>query len=131
MVIALRDTSTPVPGGRAGTAAIDTHALARGVAMITVSRTSADDCGIREVFVSVDGEQVAILSAGETVTHEVPAGPHRIRAHNTLFWKTHDIVLQPGEHARFRAINRAGFGSFGFLMVLGASPLYLTFERAE
>jgi hypothetical protein len=131
VVIALRDTATSLPGGHAGAATIDTQALARGVAMITVSRTSPDDCGIREVFVSVDGEQVAILSAGETVTHEVPAGPHRIRAHNTLFWKTHDIVLQPGEHVRFRAINRAGFGSFGFLMVLGASPLYLTFERAE
>ena len=66
---------------------------------------------------------------GDSVTHEIPAGPHRVRAHNTLFWKTHDIVLRPGEHARFRAVNRAGWGSFGFLMMLGATPLYLTFER--
>ena len=51
------------------------------------------------------------------------------RVHNTLFWKTHEVVLQPGEHARFRAANKAGWGSFGFLMVLGAAPLYLTFER--
>ena len=35
------------------------------------------------------------------------AGPaHRLRAHNTLFWKTHHIVLRPGEHAKFTAINR-------------------------
>jgi hypothetical protein len=74
---------------------------------------------------------VSILAPGESVTHEIPAGPHRIRAHNTLFWKTHDVVLQPGEHARFKAINRTGWGSFGLLMVLGASPLYLTFERVE
>ena len=51
------------------------------------------------------------------------------RAHNTLYWKTHDVVLQPGEHARFKAINRAGWAVFGFLMVLGAAPLGLTFER--
>jgi hypothetical protein len=99
------------------------------VSCITVSRTSADDVGVREVFVSVDGKEVAILAYGDTVTHELPAGPHRIRAHNTLFWKTHDVVLQPGEHARFKTINRAGWGTFGFLMVLGAAPLYLTFER--
>lgn len=99
------------------------------VACITVSRTSRDDVGFREVFVSVDGTQVAILAHGEQVTHELPAGPHRLRAHNTLFWKTHDIVLQPGEHARFTAINRAGWGTFGILMFLGAAPLYLTFER--
>lgn len=101
------------------------------VATVTVSRQSPQDCGIREIFVSVDGEEFAILGNGETVTKEIPAGPHRIRAHNTLFWKTHDVVLQPGEHARFTAINKAGWGSFGFLMVLGASPLYLTFEREE
>jgi hypothetical protein len=99
------------------------------VACITVSRTSKDDVGFREVFVSVDGEQVGILAYGETLTHELPAGPHRIRAHNTLFWKTYDLVLQPGEHARFTAANRAGWASFGFLMVLGAAPLYLTFAR--
>ena len=99
------------------------------VSCITVSRTSSDDVGVREIFVSVDGKEVAILAAGDTVTHELPAGPHRIRAHNTLFWKTHDVVLQPGEHARFTAVNRGGWGTFGFLMVLGAAPLYLTFER--
>ena len=101
------------------------------VAFITVSRKAPDDVGFREVYVSVDGEQIAILKNGEAITHELPAGPHRLRAHNTLFWKTHDVVLRPGEHARFTVANRAGWGTFGFLMVLGASPLYLTFEREE
>jgi hypothetical protein len=99
------------------------------LASITVSREAPNDVGFREIFVSVDGDQIAILNYGESFTHELPAGPHRIRAHNTLFWKTHDIVLQPGEHARFTAINRAGFGTFGFMIFLGASPVYLTFER--
>ena len=71
------------------------------------------------------------LKNGEAVTHDLPAGPHRIRVHNTLFWKNHELVLQPGEHARFKAANKAGWGSFGFLMVLGAAPLYLTFEREQ
>jgi hypothetical protein len=99
------------------------------LASITVSRNAPNDVGFREIYLSVDAEQIAILNYGESITHELPAGPHRIRAHNTLFWKTHDIVLQPGEHARFVAINRAGFGTFGFMMFLGASPVYLTFDR--
>ena len=99
------------------------------VACITVARQSPDDAGVREIYVAVDGEQIAVLKNTQAITHELPAGPHRIRAHNTLFWKTLDVVLQPGEHARFKAVNRAGWGSFGFLMILGAAPLYLTFER--
>ena len=102
-----------------------------GDARITVHRDSPEDAGFREVFVSLDGEQIAILQHGQSITLEVKPGPHRLRAHNTLFWKTHDLVLRPGEHAKFIAINRAGWGTFGFMTFLGASPLYLTFERDQ
>ena len=100
-------------------------------ARITVSRDSPDDIGFREIFVSVDGHQLGILQHGDSVTTEVPSGPHQLRAHNTLFWKTHHLVLRPGEHVRFRAINRAGWGTFGMLFVIGAMPVYLTFERVQ
>jgi hypothetical protein len=99
-------------------------------ARITISRESRDDVGFREIFVSLDGEQIAILQHGERITVDVSPGPHRLRAHNTLFWKTHDVTLKPGEHVRFTAINRAGWGTFGMLFFLGAMPVYLTFERA-
>ena len=98
-------------------------------ARITICRESPQDAGYREIFVSIDGEQVAILEYGDTYTAEIKPGPHRLRAHNTLFWKTHHIVLRPGEHAKFIAINRTGTISFGLLFMLGAFPLYLTFER--
>jgi len=99
-----------------------------GDARITFHRDSPSDVGFRDIFVSMDGEQVAVLEPDQTFTVNVRPGPHRVRAYNTLFWKTHDLVLKPGEHARFVAINKAGFGTFA-LMILGASPLYLTFER--
>jgi len=98
-------------------------------ARITICRQSREDAGYREVFVSIDGESVAIMQFGETCTFEVKPGPHKLRAHNTLFWKTHHIVLRPGEHAKFIAINKTGRISFGLLFMLGAFPLYLTFER--
>lgn len=100
-----------------------------GDARITIRRESPDDVGFREIFVSIDGDQVAILRSNETFTKDIPPGRHRLRAHNTLFWKTHDLELGPGEHASFVAINKAGPGTFGFMIFLGASPVYLTFER--
>jgi len=131
VLIALREGTPGMrpPGGATGAWVAKADPRADQVATITVSRQSPDDVGIREIFVSVDGDEIAILKSGEVVTHELPAGPHRIKAHNTLFWKRHDVVLQPGEHARFTAVNRAGWATFGFLIVLGASPLYLTFQR--
>ncbi|HEU4694690.1 MAG TPA: hypothetical protein VFS23_40265 [Vicinamibacterales bacterium] len=131
MVITFREgvSGTGPPGGATGASLASAEPRAEEVATITVSRQSPDDAGIREIYVSVDDEQIAILKNGEAVTHDLPAGPHRLRVHNTLFWKTQPIVLKPGEHARFKAANKAGWGSFGFLMVLGAAPLYLTFER--
>jgi len=98
-------------------------------ARITIGRQSPQDAGYREIFVSIDGEQVAMLEYGDVYTAEIKPGPHRLRAHNTLFWKTRQIVLRPGEHAKFTAINRTGTISFGLLFMLGAFPLYLTFER--
>jgi hypothetical protein len=128
--IALRDTRvrTP-PSGLEGSPLRTVAARMNDVASITVSRQTPEDAGVREIYVSVDGEQIAVLRNGEVVTHELPAGPHRLRAHNTLFWKTHDVVLQPGERARFTTANRAGWAAFGLLMVLGAAPLKLRFER--
>jgi hypothetical protein len=133
VVITLRDGVSGIrpPGGATGASLATAEPRIEQVATITVSRQSPDDAGIREIYVSVDEERIAILKNGEAVTHDLPAGPHRLRVHNTLFWKTHTLLLAPGEHARFRAANKAGWGSFGFLMVLGAAPLYLTFEREQ
>lgn len=117
------------PGSRTGADLVREIRAANEVACITVARTSPDDVGFREVFLLVDDVEVGVLSHGESITHELPAGPHRLRAHNTLFSRTHEVVLRPGEHARFMAANRAGWGTFGLLILLGAAPLYLTFER--
>ena len=98
-------------------------------ARITVSRRDPQDVRDRQIVVSLDGEPLATLLFGEEATREVAPGEHRLRAHNTLFWKTHTITLAPGEHARFSAVNRAGMGTFSLLGLLGAGPLYMTFER--
>jgi len=96
---------------------------------ITVTRNSPGDIGQREIFVALDGKEFAILRYGDSVTRDVEPGTHLIRAHNTLFWKKVTIDIGRGDHVRFRAINRAGWGTYGIASVLGAGPIYFTFER--
>ena len=100
-------------------------------ARLTIARTHPSDVRDRQIIVSLDGESMGTLLFGDTLTRDVPSGSHRLRAHNTLFWKTVDLDLGPGEHARFVAINRAGWGTYSLLGLLGAGPLYLTFEREQ
>jgi hypothetical protein len=98
-------------------------------ARITVSRTDPRDIRDRQIVLSIDGQTFGTLLFGGSITREVGAGSHRLRAHNTLFWKTHEIELSEGQHARFTVVNRAGTGSLALLGLLGVGPLYLTFER--
>jgi hypothetical protein len=99
-------------------------------AAVTITRVASQDVGYRDIYISIDGDDVAILRPGDRVTREVPPGPHRLKAHNTLFRKTIDVTLGVGEHATFTATNRAGFGTYSvFAFFLGGGPVYLTFER--
>lgn len=97
---------------------------------LTIRRQSSDDVGYREIIVSLDGDQLAVLKHGDAVTRDVPPGKHRLLVHNTLFRKTIDFTLNVGEHAVYRTVNRAGFLTYSVLaFFLGGGPLYLTVER--
>ena len=98
-------------------------------ARITITRRDPADVRDRQIVVSLDGDRLATLMYGDQVSREVAAGQHRLRAHNTLFWKTIDLTLAPDEHARFITINRAGMGTYSMLGLLGVGPLFMTFER--
>jgi len=97
---------------------------------ITVRREIQGDIGIREIYVSLDGESLAMLLPGQDVSREVPPGSHRLRVHNTLFWKTIDFTVTVGEHATFVTANRRGFGTYSFLAyLLGCNLIYLFVQR--
>jgi hypothetical protein len=96
---------------------------------LTISRQSPDDVGVRQVIVSLDGKEIAVLMNGESVTKEVPPGEHRLRFYNTLVWKNVAIDLNPGEHARFMVTNKAGLGTYALVTTLGVGPIYLKVDR--
>ena len=96
---------------------------------VTITRTSKEDVGTRQLIVSLDGTRVATLLWGDSVTRELEPGPHRLRVSNTLFWKTVAFTVKPAEQVFFEAINRMGPGSVLMTMFLGAGPLYVTLRR--
>lgn len=108
-----------------------TDNFAAEVARVTVTRTESQDIRDRQIVLTIDGAPLATLLFGQQATREVAPGRHRLKAHNTLFWRNIEVDLQPGEHARFVVVNRAGTGTLSLLGVLGVGPLYLTFERQD
>ena len=96
---------------------------------VTFSRTHPDDVQHRQIYARIDQEPAHTLMFGDVVTVTVTPGEHRLRANNTLFWKTVVFTAEPGQHLVFDLVNRAGRLSFGFLALLGAAPMTLSIER--
>jgi hypothetical protein len=96
---------------------------------VTVSRAHPSDVGERHVVVRLDEGRKVHLAFGQLITVDVEPGRHRLRVHNTLFWKTIDFVIEPGEHLEFVTINSARWWTAGVAGVLGAAPLFLAVER--
>jgi hypothetical protein len=98
-------------------------------AQVSVERNGPDDVRTRQVVVSLDGERLATLLFGERTVRDISPGHHRLRAHNTLVWKTVEFDAAPREHVRFRVVNRAGLGSMTLVALLGVGPMFVTVER--
>jgi hypothetical protein len=98
-------------------------------ASVTTTRTSQADLKTRQLIVWIDGTRVATLLWGDSVRCELEPGPHRLRVSNTLFRKTVDFSVSPGEQVFFEAINHLGPGSVLVTMLFGAGPLYVTLKR--
>jgi hypothetical protein len=97
-------------------------------ARLTVSRDASDDVGDRQIVLSLDSEHWTTLLSGQFATRELPPGSHRLKADNTLFWKTVLFDAGPGEEVRFVVANRKGPGS-GILLLVGAPLYYLRVSR--
>lgn len=98
-------------------------------ARLTIARTSERDAKQRQVYASLDGEQIAYMMFGETVTQSVTPGRHTLKFNNTLVWKTVEFDAKPGEDVRFSVVNYSGRGFALLLTLLGVSMLFLSVER--
>jgi hypothetical protein len=98
-------------------------------ATLTVTRTSEEDFKQRQLIVNLDGQRLATLMFGDSITRDVEAGSHRLRVSNTLVWKNVDFTLKPGEQAFFEVVNRTGRATFPMLLIFGVGPLYVRVTR--
>ena len=85
-------------------------------AQLTITRSSNSDFQDRQVYLFVDEEPWGKVRYGKTVSREIPPGPHRVRAFNTLFSHTIEINALPGEHVRINCTN--GMPTVGWLMMI-------------
>jgi hypothetical protein len=97
---------------------------------LTVNRNFPADVQQRQVIIKLDGERFAVLLYGQTITREIPPGPHRLRFDNTWVKKAVEFKIEDGEDVTYNVINRAGRFTWWMVGVLGAGPMYLTVERA-
>jgi hypothetical protein len=98
-------------------------------AQLTVTRNSASDFQDRQVYLYLDGELWGKVKYGKPVSREIPPGPHKVRAFNTLFSHTVDINAVPGEHVRLKCTNGLARGSWIMMVIFQMAPLSVKLER--
>ena len=97
--------------------------------LVTVERTSETDAQHRQIILSIDDQPFATLMFGKSETKSIEPGRHKLKAYNTLVWKTVAFDVAPGQHVRFQVINRPGRWTYPMVALLGVGPIYLTVER--
>lgn len=100
-------------------------------ARLTIHRRSLRDEGERQLFVSLDGERLGMLGYGRTLAREIPPGAHRLRIHNTFWWKTVEFTAAPGAEVHFSAINVTPGCMVGFAAAFGAAPMFVRISPGE
>lgn len=98
-------------------------------ARVTVSRTDDRDVQQRQIYARIDDKPQRTLMFGDAFSIDLEPGQHTLKVNNTLYWKSVNFTIEPGEHVEFALINVSSKLSFGFLAMLGAGPLKLVIER--
>jgi hypothetical protein len=97
-------------------------------ATLTLIRNAPDDVQDRWVRVFIDEGPEEILRYGQTLTRELPAGRHRVRAHNTLSADTIEFDAGPGQAVRIKVFNTVAKGGVLMLMATGFAFINVRLE---
>jgi hypothetical protein len=113
-----------------GTSSNGPHDTAFADAILTIFRNAPDDVQDRVVTLWFDDEEWARIRYGQSLTRSVPAGHHRLKAHNTLFATTFEFDATPGERIHLRCSNTLARGSFLLLWIIHWAAIRVRIERA-
>jgi hypothetical protein len=98
-------------------------------AQLTVTRNGAGDFQDRQVYLYLDGELWGKVRYGKPVSREIPPGPHKVRAFNTMFSDTIEINAVPGEHVKLRCTNGLARGGWIMMVIWQVAALKVKLER--
>lgn len=108
----------------------DSHPPDQPTARLLITRDTPRDVRQRQIFASLDGAGIGDIVFGERIDRPITPGPHRLRVHNTLFWKTLHFTAAPGELVHFSTVNVSGRGAWTLMLLfIGVAPLFLEVER--
>lgn len=74
---------------------------------------------MRGLFLDLDGHYLANLKFGDSISQEIAAGHHKLRATNRLYTKLVEFEVAAGQTAQFRAANVPFRGVWFFLSAFG------------
>lgn len=97
-------------------------------ATVEIIRDTQDDVQDRWIRIHFDDGPAEILRYGETLHRELPPGPHRIKADNTLSRHTLDLTLAPGQTVRLRCHNHFARGGILMMLTIGFSFIKVRLE---
>lgn len=105
----------------------DAGTPAAAAARLTIHRTAGWDEQSRQILLSVDGNHIGQLLYGQTLSREIPAGAHTLKANNTLVWKTVPFDAAPGQDVQFTVWNQpmGGWPMRLLFIFIGAAALKL------
>ena len=117
--------SEPDPDGAPSSVGSGTAAPA--TARLTIHRTAEWDEQSRQILLSVDGTSIGQLLYGQTLSREIPAGAHTLKANNTLVWKTVPFDATAGQDVHFTVWNQpmGGWPMRLLFIFVGAAALKL------
>lgn len=98
-------------------------------ALLTVNRNSPEDAQQREILVFLDGEQIAELLYGQSISKEISPGAHTLLVDNTWNKRSTDFIASENDKISFLAKNRSGSFSQFLLMIFGAGPIRVFLTR--
>jgi hypothetical protein len=90
---------------------------------IQLARTSPNDVQNRQVYINLDGNPLATLLYGRSVTKPIGPGEHVLVANNT--WKRRKLyfTVAAGEQVAFQIVSRPGWGYNLLVGFFGAAPM--------
>ena len=100
-------------------------------ASLVVNRNSQDDTQLRQIYIELDGAQIAEMMFGDSLTESIAPGRHTLLANNTWNSRSLEFEIAENQEIHFAVKSTAGRFSWFLLMIFGGGPMYVSLERTK